>query len=233
MNFKQAVIANKAECPPIETVAALASGGLSEDAAAATLAHIGNCPHCDAEFSMAARCLADATAEQQAAEDANVALIAARLQKKLPFRHRSWWQQLLDFSPRVPTGIAAACAMLALVAYVGQRPVEPGLDPTASPGAVVLRSSSVELIAPAGDLAAAPAQFEWQPVAGADRYVFELLEVDGNVLFRGETESTRLAMPVAAGRHIVPAKTLLWKVTAFRGGSEVATSSTQRFRMKP
>lgn len=229
MNLRQAISEKTNECLTIDGIAALAEGLLPEQDAASARAHIASCPTCDAEFAIAARCLTEPEI------NANTAWVAARLESRLPFAkpQHSWWRRLFTFSPGVSAGFAAACAALALVAWLGQRPSDPGFDPSEASGAAVLRSSTVQLIAPEGDLAAAPAEFSWAPTTGADLYVFQLLEVDGNVLHRAETSATRLATPAAVKRFIVPAKTLLWKVTAMRQGSEIASATAVRFRVKP
>jgi hypothetical protein len=109
----------------------------------------------------------------------------------------------------------------------------PALHP-GDQGREVLRSSTLTLTAPVGDLSEAPDEIAWQAVAGAVKYQVRLLEVDRTPLWQAETDAARVALPSGVRNRIVPAKTLLCEVAAFDGaGAKIADSEAVRFRITP
>jgi hypothetical protein len=95
------------------------------------------------------------------------------------------------------------------------------------------RSLAVELVAPHGDQAAVPRRLEWQPLNGAVRYRARLLEVDRHEIWSIETSATTVDLPEPVRALVVPAKTLVWHVTAYDAGhAPIGESPPERFRLE-
>jgi hypothetical protein len=95
------------------------------------------------------------------------------------------------------------------------------------------RSASLELLAPAGDLARAPNELRWANVPHATRYQIRILEVDSTVVWSGTTTQSRAALPPDVIAQFRPGKSLQWDVRAFRGNELLAVSETQTTRVTP
>jgi len=182
MNEKmKAALSLTAECPPIEQLAALAQSS-----------HVSQCLHCQAELAMLQK-FENATAD--ADEKDAVDWIAARIQPVEPPRRR-----LLSFPLKRESRIwmaAAACLLLAVsggvLMFRG-----PGEPVAPKEGTEILRTQSVELVAPLNEVSALPGEFTWHSVAGAASYRVRLLEVDRRELW--STVVTRAEGCCAGGR---------------------------------
>ncbi len=124
------------------------------------------------------------------------------------------------------SGLAAAAAVIAVVFLLRPHagPVPSGRT---GPEQVTLRGSGVLnkpiLVTPLGALEGAPGALSWRPVEGARGYVVELLDGDGELLWKsGELTATTLPWPGAVapqpGRYY-------WRVLAIpsEGGPPVAS----------
>jgi hypothetical protein len=108
----------------------------------------------------------------------------------------------------------------------------PALDSSGAAGSEVMRSRTMTILSPSGDLQAPPAEVRWEPVPSAVTYRFRLLEVDGNELWSTQTAATSTAFPPEVRARMAPAKTLLGVVTGLdAAGRKVAESETVRFRI--
>ena len=111
----------------------------------------------------------------------------------------------------------------------------PAPTPAAAPAAPAAPkpSTTVTLVEPIdGAMGGHIDMFRWSPVQGADGYVIRIVAVTGNrVVWESE--------PIAATEARLPATVALepevhtWTVTARKGGTELATSATQRFTITP
>jgi hypothetical protein len=116
--------------------------------------------------------------------------------------------------------------------YYLLNPPSPRLPAAVSPGSEVTRSLSVAVRGPVGDQADVPERLEWKPVAGASRYRVRLMEVDRHEIWSTEVTGTTVPIPAAVRGQIVPAKTLLWQVTALDSGNRaIAESGIEQFRI--
>jgi hypothetical protein len=96
----------------------------------------------------------------------------------------------------------------------------------------VMRSQSVELVAPVGEVRERPANFQWRAVPGAVRYEVRLLQVDRSEVWHGDSESNSLPVPAGAAAVMLPGKTLLWDVRAMdASGKVLAVSPTASFQI--
>jgi hypothetical protein len=61
------------------------------------------------------------------------------------------------------------------------------------------------------------------------------MEVDRSELWSVDVARTAVNLPATVREHIVPAKTLLWDVTAYGASTTtpIATSDVERFRLVP
>ena len=227
--WRDAVSARK-DCLSLEVLQHLADG--SSDAEASQ--HLAGCPHCQAQLAML-KSFESLPAEN---EGAAVAWIAAQLERKQACASSAaaelripLWRNVL----RIP--YLAGAAALALVVGLGISFYISGREHHSFhgnfQGTDTMRSGSVRLTAPSGDLDLVPDDFRWEPYPGAKTYLVEVMEVDGTVLWSRQSPQDFLAASPELKRKMLPGKTLLWKVTAMDGsGGAIATSSQERFQVK-
>ena len=109
----------------------------------------------------------------------------------------------------------------------------PDLAARGSAGGGASRSLAVELVAPRGDQPAVPSRLEWRPLNGAVRYRARLIEVDRHELWSIETSATAVELPPPVRALVVPAKTLVWHVTAYDAvHAPIGESPRERFRLE-
>ena len=220
------------DCPPIEELSQLLAGSQAD-----LSQHVEACAYCRTELHLLQSFEAREVSPQLAE---NVGLIVEKLRERSteifppvrrakPSRLQEW---LATF--RSPAAILAFASLL-IVGAVGLQfwhGGPPDLRPPVASEPDVLRSHSVTVSSPVGDLREAPKQIEWQAVNNAARYEVRLLEVDRTELWKGETSAVKIDLPPAVQARIVPAKTILCEVHAFdAAGRSVAESNTVRFRL--
>jgi hypothetical protein len=132
-------------------------------------------------------------------------------------------------------GAAVAMAGVLIVVAVGlqwRRGSPPRLDAPNREEREILRSGTISVVSPVGDLKELPTRIQWQPAADAARYDVRLLEVDRSELWTTSTTAAEADIPPAIQSKIVPAKTLLIQVSAFdRADRKLAESESVRFRV--
>jgi hypothetical protein len=154
---------------------------------------------------------------------------------------RRWW------NARVALPVAAALLLALLTPQILRR-AEQGRDVGAgddfrfrsarpgtagsagAPGAAGSgdSESAPRALQPAGEIAAAPAQFVWTRDAGADAYRVEVIAANGRVLFSRTTADTSLA--IAAGElPLAPRDSASWRVVPLAGGVARPASGLVRF----
>jgi hypothetical protein len=189
--------------------------------------HVTACPRCHSEMELWQR-FNDPTTPPEEAED-------VRWIKEEVARRGASGSAIVPTSPRrfaaSPRMLAvAATIFLALgIGYLLDNR-QPSIDVPAG-REVAYRSAGITVIAPSGDLAAAPTQLEWTAVPGAMSYDVQVVEVDRAVLWRSSTREPRVEVPAAVSAQFVPGKTILWEVTARRDATVLAESGTQKFRV--
>jgi hypothetical protein len=105
------------------------------------------------------------------------------------------------------------------------RPVQLRGDALAM-GGVVMRSGGLRARQPAGMLTAPPERFAWEAFARSDRYVVELRDAAGTVVFEGRVQG--LALPFPASLALRPQERYTWTV-AVSGDSALALTSGANF----
>ncbi|HYM60743.1 MAG TPA: hypothetical protein VEZ11_07610 [Thermoanaerobaculia bacterium] len=212
-----------AECIPIER--------LVERLAPFEQSHLATCARCQAELALWTRMQEE---ERTPDEMAAVRSISAEVRRRLgslpsnvvPIQESKARRRAL-----LPVSLAAAAALVVAVAIgVLVQDREPSVEVPAS-AVNTYRFAGIAVIAPTGEVAAAPAALQWKPVAGATLYEAEVLEVDQTLLWHGSTHEPRIALPAQVVAQFVPGKTVLWQVRARRDQTTIADSGRQRFRL--
>ena len=222
-------LAPGADCLSVEKLELCLRGEIANEFSA----HLASCVHCRAELELLRAFYADprSPAETEAVREITQRLRAP--QTVGPAVPRSWWQDFLQARWLSPAALAAAA--LLIVTAVGlevRHGAAPRIEAPNRAADSVLRSGRVTLIAPAGDLASAPAQVQWQPVAGAAKYEVRLFEVDRSEVWRDSTPGLQKDIPQPVRARIVPAKPFLLQVAAFdAAGRQLAESELVRFRI--
>jgi len=215
----------------------LAIERFAETLTAAEAAHLAGCARCQTERELFAAYEANEPVE---GEGLAVEWIAAQTKRRLAAARPGAAHPAVTApvaAPRTTWGLPSWALMAASVAVIvggAALLVTPdrGIDSGAG-GGDVYRTARVEITSPAGELAEAPAQLVWTAVAGAVQYEVRLSEVDGTELWRVTTSSPAVPVPSEVRARALPAKTLVWQVSAKDAqGRTVAESGTTGFRVR-
>jgi len=193
--------------------------------------HVAGCPRCQTELAMLRSFEAAVPAED---EGAAAAWIAAKLQRAQQTPVAQPKGQMLAWRSFFKVPYMAAAAALLVAITLGVSMYERGSEPgpiIGSVGTGNFRSENIRLIGPAGTLSQVPELFQWEAVNGTANYTVEVMGVDNQVAWSGQTTQNSMS----AGTEVktlaaTPHKPLLWKVTARdASGKIIAQSSSQRF----
>lgn len=210
------------DCIPLER--------LGNDLTAAERIHLDTCARCHAELAL---WQAFNEPSRDAAESDAVDGIVARLRRSRAGSHGSAAPPLAQRFQRTDArrllGVAAAIMVAATLGYVVWDR-EPAVPPPT--GEQVYRSASIDIVSPSGDVVGPPRELVWVALPAAARYDVRILEVDGTVVWRATSLSSRLDLPDDVIARSVPGKTLIWDVVALdETGRAIAESGPQRFRV--
>ncbi|HEX7678491.1 MAG TPA: hypothetical protein VF713_10230, partial [Thermoanaerobaculia bacterium] len=188
--------------------------------------HIASCARCHAEMELWKSFDDDATTPREAAD---VRWIVGEMAHR-----RAGGLAVVPMSSRksgMPRMLAAASVIFVIlgIAYLLNNR-QPSIN-VPSGQYMAYRSLGIKVIAPSGDVAAAPARLEWIGIPGAASYDVRVVEVDRAILWRVSTGETRVDVPPAIRAQFVPGKSILWEVTARREATVLAESGTQKFRV--
>lgn len=228
--WHEALSADKG-CLSLEVLQNVAEGVSDAD----SLQHLDQCPHCQAELAMLKNFESSLPSQE---EGASVAWIAAELERRerrapaAPAGPRvPFWRNFLRI-PYMSGAVALALVVgLSISLYVSNR--EPRTFNVNIPGTETMRSGSVRLEGPSGDLDRLPDYFRWEAYPGTKKYRVEVVEVDGTPLWSKESTQNFVTSSAELKKKMLPGKTLLWRVTAIDdSGKARATSSQERFQIK-
>lgn len=216
-----------AECPTLEQIEQPKFVG-----------HVSSCAYCKSELELLHSFESN---ELDPSEAAQVSKITQRLRERsaeiFPVQERpGLWAGVLEFftMPKL-VPVAMSMAALLVVVAVGMQ-MRNGTAPNlliSKDGPEVMRATQLAVVSPVGDQDSVPRGIEWNAVPGAAKYAVRLVEVDGNELWKGEADGTRIELPAAAQGLIVPAKTILCEVSARNAsGVTLVTSEVVRFRLR-
>jgi hypothetical protein len=223
------------DCIDVERLGRFVDGAVEPDERRAIAAHVDGCATCQAEITLL-QAFTDGSVD--ATESAAVRDIVAELRRRpspIPaatvHESRTWRGIPLGMLRAIVTTVALLVVASSVYLF---RSTAPQLPTDIDAGRDVTRSLAIAVVSPLGDQRSVPSRLEWRPVAGASRYHVRLMEVDRTELWSVDTDASAVELPEAMRARIVPAKTLLWDVTAFASSSAViATSDAQRFRVVP
>jgi hypothetical protein len=225
--FKSALQRTK-DCPSVNELE-----GFLEAASPSIAIHVASCSFCAAEMELLK---AFHSPEISASDEHAIRLITDRLSVPLPIPPKvreTWWRRLSGGFRLRPAALALAGALVAIaVGLQLHHAGAPAITGSNNNGAEVLRSQAFAILTPQGDITKAPDEVRWEAATSAARYEIRLLEVDHNELWKGSTTQTSISVPADVRVLMVPAKTLLWRVTAFNAdGRKVGESEVIRFRV--
>lgn len=201
---------------------------LSEPLTEAERRHVGGCSRCQTELQLWHEFeRSEASPEEGAAVQWIVAELARRnAPAARSARPTRWFRSPLR-------GWALALTSMVLIATLGflAWDREPALRQPSGAGDTY-RTARLDVVAPLGDLGAAPDSLEWVAVPGAISYDIEVLEVDDTSLWSATSIGSRINLPPAVVRQLAPGKTVLWQVRARSADNTViADSGRQQFRV--
>lgn len=208
------------DCVAIDQLSLMLDGRRGEEQQRRAEVHVEGCAHCRAGIALLKEFESPAI---RPGEQRDVNWIVARLRKNQPVQALPWWKRMWTVPMLAPISIGLAMALIAIGVGLEMRH-SPG-QPFSPGGGEVMRSQSVEVLAPLGDLAERPAELRWKPVAGASRYMVRVFEVDRTELWTTTVQETSVAIPSSMQAKIVPLKTLMWEVRALDASRSVLASS--------
>lgn len=223
-NHLAAALGPTPECLQIEELEGALQGRKGEEARRTVEAHTAACVYCQTELALLREFDAGAIRPNER-RDVNWIVARLRSQSAGPV----WWKRI--WTIRILAPAAAFATVIALV--VGLQLRRPAIEPVSySPGIDVMRSQSLKVLAPVGDVATPPQALEWQAIPGATHYTVKVLEVDRTELWSTTTPAPRILLPESVLRSVVPLKTILWEITAEdNSGNLLGSSGLQHFRL--
>ena len=202
-------------------------------------AHLAGCPRCQTELAMLKN-FESATPAQD--EGAAVAWITAQLSRN-PVKSAPQTAaigRLSSFLNFFRSSYAIAAVAVALIIifsvslYISEHQSAPQLNAglnNSNPNEI-MRSQSIRLIGPSGDLKSLPESFRWDVYPGATSYRVELTEVDGTPVWNATVKINVLAVKPEWRSVLHQNKPYNWQVTALdASGKAVASSSREHFRI--
>jgi hypothetical protein len=228
-----------AGCPPAESFLEAEGGVLDAEACRRLEEHADGCPACAAERDLAR--LFEAGEAGVLPED--VAFVVGRLEAASPVKPAAAAprpeRKVLQFPSRSRPAVwmtrlaAAAMVILAAGLFLQRFMAAPPLPAPPASGGVV-RGGEVELLAPLGDVAAAPTELRWVPRPGAVSYKVRLLAVDDTVLWEAKVPAPPARLPAVVAQRLQPAVSYVWSVEALDAqGARLGGSEPARFRVRP
>src|SRR5262252_6055532 len=235
----KAALASTPDCLSAEQLEAITAEQSSQHP------HLSSCARCQAELAL----LRSFESNQPLADEgAAVGWISSQLERRReeirkPVGERraasidqdrpSWWERMFGGGR---LGLAIPAVALVAVAVAGifllRSPHQPELQANLGSQPTVYRSQELRVTSPVGELDQLPSSFEWVADPSAAKYKIEVMEVDQNPLWTGESSANVIAVPPSLRAKIMPGKPILWRVTAVNArGEAVSASQIQRFEL--
>lgn len=222
-----AAFASTPECLPVDELDVVLEGRRGDEMRRLAEAHLVKCVHCKTELSLL-REFENPTVRPE--EQSDVKWIAARLRKNSPAAPAPWWKQLWNIRVLAPASLALVAGLIAIGIGLQSRHSVEGIPQTG--GGEVMRSQSMPVTGPVGDVTTRPERLEWHAVPGARNYRVRVIEVDRTELWTTTVPETSVALNSAVVKQIVPLKTLMWEVSALdSAGTVISSSGLQSFRL--
>lgn len=236
----KATLGPTSACPAIEQLGQYADAVLQGSERSVLEAHIAQCGYCQSELVLL-RQFVDVAVRPE--EERSVAWITDNLRSRVTELYTPlpgakvastpWWKALFTLPALSRAALVLGCLVIIISGTLYLRHgVAPALNTALDSGAEVVRSNTVPLVFPKGDVAVIPDSLQWQAVPGAARYEVNLLEVDHTELWKSETTTVSIQIPGAVRVRIQPAKSLLWQVIALdAAGRRLGSSDLEKFRV--
>ena len=226
----KAALGRTEECLSPEALEALSANGPDPAAGAAQRRHLDACARCRNELALLQEFQAAAPRPD---ETASVAWMESELRRRrsglcAPAAPRRTLRAVLRWRT---LSLAAASLVVAVTAGMYFRYGTGGRPPGAE-GPVIWRSQQFQAVSPAGDVAAPPAEFQWEPVAGSATYQVRLMEVDRTELWSVVSFHTAVSLPDDIRKRMTPGRTFLWEVIARNtAGEKIGATNLQSFHI--
>lgn len=222
-------------CPPPEAYLPEEIAALDAAARERLESHARECAACAAERELANAFGAPDPATSEERRD--IDRIVRRLERRPAHGGSgrllggpSFWSSL----GRAPALRWAAALVVLIGVGIGVRNASTPPPLPEGPGESATRSSTLEVVAPLGELEAPPGDLVWRSVENASEYRATIRGVDDRVLWRGTTTGTTLVVDEALGKRLLPAVTYVWTVEAVNDRNErIAWSADTRFHIRP
>jgi Putative zinc-finger len=223
-------------CLQLDVLGRYADAALSPLEHAAALRHLDACVACRGEVALL-RAFASGRVAEQERRAVRAIVRQLRRRERLLVEARSGPSGAARRSPLSGSSrIALALAVVLLAVGIGHQfstSIPADFAARSSIGGGASRSLAVELVGPHGDQPAAPRRLEWRRLNGAVRYRAALIEVDRHEVWSIETSATAVDLPERVRALVLPAKTLVWHVTAYNAaGAPIGESPPDRFRLE-
>jgi hypothetical protein len=213
-----------AECSELAETITMLDGTRGQERQLNCQQHVAACAYCSSQLALFREF---DSAEPRPEEKKIISEIVSQLRRDSPAASAPWWKRI-NWRPRVwiPGSLGIAAMALLLVMMLTPRVDRfPSLTPS---GDTVLRSVQVVPISPLGDVQLKPLTLRWQPVDHAASYRVRLLEVDRTELWSLTVAAAVAEIPASTRTKIVPAKKLLWEVTASDSAGQVLAQSGEQ-----
>lgn len=233
----RAAVSATGECLSIKDLERLADSASLPDEK--LNAHLAGCPRCQTELAMLKN-FESATPAQD--EGAAVAWITAQLGRNslksspqtAAMGRLAFFRNFFRSSYAIAAVAVALIIIFSVSLYISEHQPAPQLNAglKKTNPSEIMRSQSVRLVGPSGDLKSLPESFRWDTYPGASSYRVEVTEVDGT-LVRQETVHQNVLSVTPEWKSVIHAdKPYIWQVTAFdASGKAVASSSREHFRV--
>lgn len=214
------------ECPSVEVFHDAAEGRLTEAELTNIRAHAGTCPACATELELAREFAESGPDDSRQDLD----YVMTRLDTVRPWASGPITTMRRQARWRTPLALAASV----LIAIGAWRFMDFAPSLPDAPDTDVMRGTSVDAVAPLGDVADAPENLEWLSVDFADHYQVSIRAVDDSLLWQAEFGKPPAAIPDDVQITLHPGVTYYWEVTARGDAGELLARSTRtQFRVLP